>query len=347
MTTVLRTLLRCIFAGSCALAASAATLANPPLYRVQAIPGFEVIDSDEAINNRGEIAGVVGTDEGPRAAIYSRGVVTQLGALGGQGSNGFGINDRGDVVGSSNIAPGDLTVHAFLFSDGVMEDLGALRQFSLASAVNNRRIVIGSENDTSELPQDLFIYRNGAKRVIPSAASGAINERGQIAGSDIDPETNVNTAFIFHRGRKRYLGTLEGDDSASPGAINERGQTIGSSISAAGVIRWFFHDGRRMRELPTPAPIFVVVGLNNRGDITGTEREDGANQNVTGYLYRDGIWHNLNSLLSPRDPLTPFVTITRAAGLNDRGQIVAGGRDSRTNNIGTYLLTPVPRKHRR
>jgi probable HAF family extracellular repeat protein len=166
MTTVLRPLLRCIFAGSCAFAASVAAVANPPIYRLEAIPGFEVADLDEAINDRGEIAGVVGTDDGPRAAIYSRGVVTQLGTLGGQRSNGSGINDRGDVVGSSTLEPGNNVTHGFLFADGLMEDLGSLRQFSLANAVNNRRTVVGSENDTSGLPPDLFIWRHGVKRVL-------------------------------------------------------------------------------------------------------------------------------------------------------------------------------------
>jgi probable HAF family extracellular repeat protein len=350
MTTVRRTLLSCIFAGSCALAASGAAIAHPPEYRLTAIPELSVYELDEAINNRGEIAGNVGTDEGPRAAIYSRGVVTQLGTLGGRESQAFGINDRGDVAGASmiDVPPGAFGLRAFFFSDGLMENLGTVRGLSQGIAVNNRRIVVGYDSDTSGEPQDAFIYRNGRKRLVPAAVMSAINERGQIAGAEIAPVTNVTTAFVFHRGRFRYLGTLPGDVSAAPAAINERGQTIGFSWNAAGVNRMFFHDGRRMHELEGPAVgdmrHLVPVGLNNRGDVTVNENDDTGGTSGAGHLYHDGEWHNLNNLLSPRDPQSPFVTMLRVGGINDRGQIVAVGRNSQTNFDGTYLLTPVSRK---
>lgn len=51
--------------------------------------------------------------------------LTDLGTLGGSSSSAFGINDTGQVVGSSAIA-GDAVQHAFLYSNGSMADLGTL-----------------------------------------------------------------------------------------------------------------------------------------------------------------------------------------------------------------------------
>jgi len=49
--------------------------------------------------------------------------VTDLGTLGGSASSGFGVNNKGQVVGTSRM-PGDKKLHGFLYSDGKMTDLG-------------------------------------------------------------------------------------------------------------------------------------------------------------------------------------------------------------------------------
>src|SRR5262245_45113186 len=61
--------------------------------------------------------------DGSRQRPFSY-TVTDLGTLGGKGSVACGINSRGQVVGFSSIATGQL--HAFLWSHGVMTDLGTL-----------------------------------------------------------------------------------------------------------------------------------------------------------------------------------------------------------------------------
>src|SRR4051794_34524752 len=50
--------------------------------------------------------------------------LVDLGTLGGADSLGLGINDSGQVVGQSDTADGH--THAFLYSQGVMADLGTL-----------------------------------------------------------------------------------------------------------------------------------------------------------------------------------------------------------------------------
>ena len=50
---------------------------------------------------------------------------------------------------------------------------------------------------------------------------------------------------------------------------------------------------------------------------------------------------NLNSLISPTDPLYGDVWLNEATGINDRGQIVADGYID--GQSGAFLLTPCNR----
>ena len=57
--------------------------------------------------------------------LWKRGRMIDLGSLGGTIGFAQCANNRGDIIGFSNL-PGDLTQHAFLWDDGLMKDLGTL-----------------------------------------------------------------------------------------------------------------------------------------------------------------------------------------------------------------------------
>ena len=59
-----------------------------------------------------------------KAFLYSQGVMTDIGTLGGTFSEGLGINDAGQVTGTSYTS--DHVQHAFLYSNGTVIDLNTV-----------------------------------------------------------------------------------------------------------------------------------------------------------------------------------------------------------------------------
>jgi len=100
------------------------------------------------INDRGQVAGYGGPWptpwEGGQGWLWDGSATQLLPSLGGGGTFVTAMNERGDIVGSSLTAAGER--HAFLWSDGVMTDLGLGPQGGAAStaiAVNARGDVLG------------------------------------------------------------------------------------------------------------------------------------------------------------------------------------------------------------
>jgi probable HAF family extracellular repeat protein len=105
------------------------------------------------LNARGQIAGESYTNDTPNADsggvpttdpfLWQNGHMTDLGTLGGDYGNTNWLNDRGEVVGFSNLA-GDDAFHPFLWNGGRMIDLGTLGGSSGAAFwVSNSGDVVG------------------------------------------------------------------------------------------------------------------------------------------------------------------------------------------------------------
>jgi probable HAF family extracellular repeat protein len=78
-----------------------------------------------------------------------------------------------------------------------------------------------------------------------------------------------------------------------------------------------------------------------------------ASGQVTGYAYttfsaqRAFLWdgtrmQDLTARIDPADPLQPFVRLVGGVDINDRGQILANGIDSRTSEFHAYVVSPGP-----
>lgn len=118
------------------------------------------------INTQGVVVGyerVPGPVTSSAAAFVARdGVATWLPTLGGTDSIAHGINDRGQIVGTSTLVPGSATFAPFLYSNGQITNLGSLSTLQGGSAndINERGWVVGHSRENSGLDAG-FLYRNG------------------------------------------------------------------------------------------------------------------------------------------------------------------------------------------
>lgn len=192
--------------------------------------------SAAAINNHGQVVGVADAAGGSYAFSYSPGTgMRSLGTLpGGVASRAEGINDAGVVVGGSFVGDAPLQqFHAFMYTDGVMTDLGSLNgAFSVAQAINDKRDVVGWSNAGFNIDH-AFLYSGGVMTDLGTLAglgsSGAydINNAGKIVGWS-EVANKETRAILYENGGMIDLDMLVDPASGwtieSAFAINDREQ---------------------------------------------------------------------------------------------------------------------------
>lgn len=177
----------------------------PPLAGDSVSVGFGMNESGEVAGTSG-ICANISAASALHIALWKNGTPTDLGNLGGaMGNVAFDINNRGQVVGLSDL-PGDATSHGFLWQNGVLTDLGTLPGdfASVASAINDGGQVAAQSCDVN-FNCRAAIWQDGVmtdlNTLIPPSSqlfllfSNSINSRGQIVGAALD-ETGAVVPFL-------------------------------------------------------------------------------------------------------------------------------------------------------
>jgi probable HAF family extracellular repeat protein len=206
------------------------------------------------VNERGQVAGLSLTNSTPNATtgsptlhsfFWEKGKMEDVGTLGGTIVTVNDMNNRGEVVGQSNLA-GDQTSHPFSWYHGVMTDLGTF----------------GGDNGNA-------IWANDADQVV-GVATFPIPCNGCLL-------PQVYHAAAWEDGEIKDLGTVPGDKCSEAHGNNSAGQVVGGSGICHGAVHAFlWEDGRPMVDLNTLVPpgstlqLHDAVSINERGEIAGT-----------------------------------------------------------------------------
>ena len=203
------------------------------------------------VNERGQVVGTSFTSPTANPAsglptldpfLWENGKMLDLGTLGGTSGTPNSLNNRGQVVGLSNLA-GDQTAHPFLWTkSGGIRDIGTLGG------------IFGQAN--------------------------WISEAGEIVGLASVPGDQAFFAFLWKEGVLTNLGAVDGDACSNAWNINSQSQIVGVSAKtcafAAGDRHAFLWEHGRVTDLNLFLPpgtalqqLTDAYNINDRGEIVG------------------------------------------------------------------------------
>jgi probable HAF family extracellular repeat protein len=273
------------------------------------------------INLRGQIVGTCrATGEPEQAFLYSGGMMTPLGTLGGVYSYAYAINQVGDVAGDAATADG--AQHAYMWRAGSITDLGTLGGArSQANGINSRGQVVGWAYPVLG-SQHAFLFESGTMTDIGTGFSGSsiatdIDELGRIVGYHDAPGGSL--PFRWVAGVASDLGSLGGTTSGA-NKINLFGEIAGWSSYGDNKARPVIFRGAAIVDLGTlEGNVGSAWGINDLGRAVGYSLTGDGRWHA--FLYRGGALHDLNDLIRAG----AGVELIAATAIDDLGRIVGYG----------------------
>ena len=301
------------------------------------------------LNDQGDVVGLDSFGGYTHAALWKGSTETDLGAALGSGSFSFaaGINESGIIVGEQYINNGVHGNQALIWHGRSVSPIGPSGLFSTwALGINASGEVLGCSlaltNVLSCWTQlhGQITYLSNISTVPNFDLPAAINNAGQVAGSfAIDP-LGDSRAELWIGTQATDLGTLPGGTYSFAQGINNAGVVVGGSTGNFGpsthAVVW--RQGAIFDLGTLPGMVgSEAQGINDEGAIVGSSSSAGKPPVDLATLWWGGRTYNLNSLIDPS--IAQYVTLTGASAINNKGWIVATGKDSRNPHYHAYLLS--------
>lgn len=259
------------------------------------------------INDAGQIAWTsTDSSNANHATVWSKGVTTDLGTLGGAQSEASGINQAGQIVGQAQDANGDW--RAVVWSNGQAAELAVPAGLSStqANAINNVGQIVGGGAKLSSFSVQPLMWDQGVATYLDASLARSyqpqaygINDAGQIVGSVKAPnEVDYYRAVEWSNGVATFLDVPSGFYAAEAKDINNAGQIVGFMLS-------------RSSDFDVRAAMWV-----------------------------NGQVVDLNSLL-PASVVNDGWVLTGANAINDMGQIVGQAHNAKLGVTDAFVLTPT------
>jgi probable HAF family extracellular repeat protein len=312
------------FEGRLSLVNHAFEWQNGNLVDLGSLAGADSCSVAASINDAGVISGhsetaivdhVTGFNE-VHAVRWKDGAILDLGTLGGGVSFGSGINKSGQIAGFAlNTISDAVSIYDFQF-------------FGLSNGTETRAFLW-----TNGIMQDLGTLGG------PDAWSSFVNDAGQVAGfsytdSAVNSTTGVPTTHPFLWDPARGMsdlgtlgGTLAGSQTVFDGGLNNLGQVVGASTLAGDQVfhPFLWTNPGPMQDLGTLGGTNGVAGaINDAGEIIGTADLPGSvadpflgreSFNVShAFLWKNGTMRDLGTLLGDKS--------SASSAINSQGQIV-------------------------
>jgi probable HAF family extracellular repeat protein len=286
------------------------------------------------LNELGDVTGW-GTSSPSRAWLYTdqAGTVLLPNLPGKQNGFGYGVNDVGQVAGSSGYQGIEPPERATRWTNNSPQDLGTLGTDSQARAINNLGNVVGYSYVNGQPHGFFWSPQGGMVDMIPgdSLVYGyGLNGSNQATGSD------NGQAFRWQGGVLERLGVPSGWATSYGYAINASGQVAGFVKNATGSAESFaiYTNGTGWNVIAQPGSPNEFRGINDNGDAVGIGH---FTQFQLGYVYLNGLGlYSLTDQIATHD-----WQIWYAWDINNAGQIVGYGvATDGSGRSGAVRLTP-------